>query len=255
MTMLPRTYDQKERFTQLWSGRIERAYRSRKSHARRWEELQKFYRGEYNVAGLWQQDAVVSRIHFTITRQMAANLYYQDPAFNFVGRTMNGIKDALISQRIYQLERKIIGAEKQERMAIDYALKYGTGIIKHGWNTEYGTEPAWADKKNRGSYEGNGQSRGSTETSNEDLNLPTGPWTEHNSSVPTSRRLRRGISSWTRMRSHTRNPRTTFTGSGGAGLTRCVTNVGKRKRANSWRKKGPRDCPHSTAATSSPRNF
>lgn len=184
MSMLPRTYDQKERFVELWVGRIERAYRSRRSKARRWEQLQRYYRGDYaDVAGLWNSDAVISRIHFTITRQMAANLYYQDPSFNFVGRTMNGIKDAAIAQRVYQLERKIFGAERQERGMIDDALKYGVGILKHGWNTEYGTEPAWADKKNRGSYDNHSMGNGVSSAGSEDLNLPTGSWTEHNSNI------------------------------------------------------------------------
>ena len=194
--MLPRTRDEKERFAELWMGRIERAYRARKPKQRRWEELQKMYLGEYSYAGLMTRDAIRSRIHFTVTRQMGANLYYQDPAFNFVGRTMNGIKDAAISQRVYMLERKIMGAERQERRMIDFALKYGVGILKHGWNTSYGVEAAWADKKPRGDYSSNSPSRGTTSASNEDLNLPTGPWTEHDSSVAFGHPNVKAIAPW-----------------------------------------------------------
>ena len=74
-----------------------------------------------------------------------------------------------------------MGAEKQERAMIDNALKYGTGILKHAWNTEFGLEPAFSDRKRR-----NGENGGSVlgETpANDDLALALGPWTEHNSSV------------------------------------------------------------------------
>ena len=162
---------------EIWWSRIIRAYTARKDHQDRWEILKDYYIGNYfNEPSV--EDRVSSMQHFAMVRQMASNLYFQDPSMNFVGYTVQGIMDAKASEALYRLERKIMGAEKQERACVDNALTYGTGILKHGWNTQHGIEPAFADTKRR-----NGKGFGDvTQMSapHADLNLPLGPWTEHN---------------------------------------------------------------------------
>lgn len=170
------TEDQME----IWWSRLIRAYTARKDHQERWEMLKEYYVGNYfNEPSV--EDRVSSMQHFALTRQMASNLYFQDPSMNFTGRTQQGIRDAKTSESLYRLERKIIGAEKQERAMVDNALKYGTGILKHAWNTQFGIEPAFSDQKRR-----NGNGVGDVSGMNaahEDLNVPLGPWTEHNSAI------------------------------------------------------------------------
>lgn len=164
----------------IWWSRLGRAYRSRKDYKERWDVLQDYYAGNYfNEPSV--EDRVSSMQHFAQVRQMASNLYFQDPTMNFTGRTEQGIKDAQVSQALYRLERKVIGAEKQERLMVDDALKYGTGILKHAWNTQYGVEPAFADQKKR-----NGKRTAlalDSSAAHEDLALPLGPWTEHNTAI------------------------------------------------------------------------
>lgn len=191
---VPRTEAEKEKFVELWHGRIERCYRNRKSIEERWEVLREYYKGNYYEYEPLDRDRVTPMLHFVTTRQMAANLYYQDPSFNFRGRTIQGIQDARVSQALYMYERSVIGAEKQERRMVDYALIYGTAILKHGWNAQFGREAAWADQKSRRgvapSLEGN------YSAAHEDLLLPTGPMTEHNSSVAFGHANIKAIAPW-----------------------------------------------------------
>lgn len=191
---VPRTEAQKEELVERWHGRIERSYRARAEIAERWEVLREYYKGNYFDDPFFDRDRVAPMLHFVSTRQMAANLYYQDPAFNFVGRTIQGIRDARISQALYTLERKVIGAEKQERRAVDYALIYGTGVIKHGWNAQFGREAAWADQKQRRSLASGME--GHKAAAHEDLILPLGPMTEHNSSVAFGHANIKAIAPW-----------------------------------------------------------
>ena len=191
---VPRTLEEKENFVELWHGRIERCYRARADISERWEVLREYYKGNYFDDLSLAQDKVAPMLHFVTTRQMAANLYYQDPSFNFIGRTMQGINDARISQALYTLERRIIGAEKQERRAVDFALIYGTGVLKHSWNAQFGEEAAWADQKQRkGIADG---IKGKSSASHEDLLLPLGPMTEHNSSVSYGHTNIKAIAPW-----------------------------------------------------------
>lgn len=164
----------------IWWSRLERAFRVRKKVQDRWEILKDYYKGNYfNEPDV--DDRVSSMQHFALVRQMASNLYFQDPAMNFTGRTQQGVADAMVSQSLYRLERKIIGAEKQERMMVDNALKYGTGILKHAWNTRHGVDPAFSDKKNRKAQ--GVELEFPNHSAQEDLILPQGAWTEHDSSI------------------------------------------------------------------------
>lgn len=163
-----------------WWARLVRAYRARKPHKNRWDELREYYIGNYfNEPSV--EDRVSSMLHFAQTRQMASNLYFQDPTMQFTGRTQQGIADAKVSESLLRLERKIIKSESQERRMVDFALFYGTGILKHGWNTRHGIEPAFSDKKKRGID--SSQHSLDRSAGHEDLGLPLGPWTEHNTSV------------------------------------------------------------------------
>ena len=191
---VPRTEDEKNKFVELWHGRLERCYRARRDIKDRWEVLREYYKGNYLDDQYLTRDQVAPMLHFVTVRQMAANLYYQDPSFNFIGRTMQGISDARISQALYTLERRIIGAEKQERRMVDYALIYGTGILKHSWNAQFGQDAAWADQKQRrGMAEG---MEGLHSAAHEDLLLPLGPMTEHNSTVAYGHTNIKAIAPW-----------------------------------------------------------
>lgn len=191
---VPKTEDDKEKFVELWHGRLTRAIDARYEVGERWDILREYYKGNYFESADMARDRVASMLHFVTVRQMAANVYYQDPTFNFIGRTIRGIADARISQALYTLERRIIGAEKQERRAIDYALIYGTGILKHAWNSQYGNDPAWADQKQRKG--GADRIKGQHPASHEDLLLPLGPMTEHNSSVAFGHANVKAIAPW-----------------------------------------------------------
>jgi hypothetical protein len=191
---VPQTQADKEDFVERWHGRIERAYRSRQDIQERWEVLQQYYQGNYFDEPSLRKDRVASMLSFVCVRQMAANLYYQDPSFNFTGRTIQGIKDAQIAQALYMLERRIIGAEPQERRAVDYALIYGTGILKHGWNAQYGNDAAWADQKQR--RKSAGVFNDKKPSAYEDLLLPLGPMTEHNTSIAYGHANVKAIAPW-----------------------------------------------------------
>ena len=191
---VPHTIEEKEKFVELWAGRLQRSINARYDINERWKVLREYYKGNYFDDPALLRDQVAPMLHFVTVRQMAANLYYQDPSFNFIGRTMQGIQDAAVSKALYMLERRIIGAEKQERRGVDYALIYGTGIIKHAWNAQFGQDAAWADQKQRRSLAPGVE--GTNSAAHEDLLLPLGPMTEHNSTVAAGHTNIKAIAPW-----------------------------------------------------------
>ena len=160
----------------VWVSKLEMAYRASMHHERKWRLLREWYRGNY-FENEHDRDRVTAPWHFVAVRQVGSALYFQDPSMNFTGLTAQGMVQARISEQVARFERKLIDADQAERAALFSALKYGTGILKYSWNTQFGEEPAWGDRqKDKGDIHG---PQGAT-PADDALVLPQGAWTEHN---------------------------------------------------------------------------
>jgi len=85
---------------------------------------------------------------------------------------------APIMESVVAYERNVMNAKKQERMALLNCLLYGTGFLKHGYNCEFGIDPAWEDdstkiRKRIKEYD-------VAYSTVNDSQVQTGVWTEHN---------------------------------------------------------------------------
>lgn len=172
-----------EKAHRIWGARIQNSLNSRMVHFRKWQKLREFYKGNYFDHHENSDRAVVKK-HFTAVRQTLSSLYFQDPSMNFTGKTVAGKIVAKVMEQVISYERELIGTETQERDVLQNALLYGTGILKHSWNGQYGIKPAWADDKIAKKWRGNEHFESiSSETFDGDVFLERGSWTEHNPSM------------------------------------------------------------------------
>ena len=179
MAKIPKELQLSDEQMQVWNGRIVRAFRSRLREVEKWERVREFYKGNY-FSSASKEDRVSVFWTLSTVRQMGSALYFQNPRMNFTPLNVKGVFIARVMEQVVAKERQLIDAENEERKALFNTLLYGTGIIKHAWNTEFGLEPAFA-KSPRGaeqhsSMEGNAPAA-------EDLILDQGPWTEHNTNI------------------------------------------------------------------------
>lgn len=161
---------------EVWTNRLHMAYKDRIPNERVWERLAEYYEGNY-FDNESDHDRVTAPWHFITVRQQLSSLYFQDPSMNFVGMTSKGMAQAKISEEVAKFERRLIDADHAEREALLDALKYGTGIIKYAWNTQFGDAPAFADKQTE---KGNIHGPAGTSAKDEALTVKQAPWTEHN---------------------------------------------------------------------------
>lgn len=177
-----------------WRARIRRSLDSREDKERRWLAVLEMYLGRYNesfqdtnrVTGMW---------HHVAVRQTASNIYFQDPRMNFVGHTVKGMQVARIMERVAAYERKLIGAEKQERDCLDNGLIFGTGVLKFAWNAQFGIDAPFADNR---AMKAAGEMLGMGENSVVDgeLSLDHGALTEHNTSILSGHPWIKSIPPW-----------------------------------------------------------
>jgi len=163
----------------IWFNRIKRAYRARKPHEEVWRRLDEYYKGCY-FEEFSDEDQVAGSWHLAAVRQMTSQLYSRDPTMNFKGRTVAGIYAAGPAQKLTAYERKMIGASREERKVLVNCLKYGTGIAKYAWNAKYDPELPFAGKK---VSQDDARHVGDPTVDMEDVILPQGPFTEHDSRV------------------------------------------------------------------------
>ena len=131
---------------EVWRNRLVRAHRAKEEHIKRWKVTRDFYKGNY-FPFIESRDRYAVNWVFSIVRQMMSVLYFQNPTMVFKPLSMMGEVAAPVMESVIQYERRIIDAEHQERKALQNALLYGIGIMKHGYNAEFGTESAYADPR------------------------------------------------------------------------------------------------------------
>ena len=166
--------------TSEWFAKISQAYRARKPHADRWERIREFYKGNY-FTDYSDTDRVVANWIFAATRQMSSALYFQNPRMNFTPYSAQSKMYTDGIEKFISMERQYINCPHQERSVLENALKYGTGILKHAWNAEYGIEDPWADLKLK--YPDSKGSGDPTDMTGSESLLSHGPFTETNTAI------------------------------------------------------------------------
>lgn len=164
----------------IWLNRIVRAYRAQRPHKDVWEKILRYYKGNY-YNSYEQYDRVSANWVLAAVRQTIATLYGRDPSMNFKGRNENGRLSARIMEDMIPYVRRLIQLPKEERMALQNAILFGTGIIKYAYNAEYDMDMPLAGKEIKDT-EGAISPTGPN-ASFEDVALPQGTFTEHNTRI------------------------------------------------------------------------
>lgn len=161
-----------DEFTSMWQERIIRSHKSKRRLVKDWIVLREFYEGRYFSDSV-DNDQVSTNFLFSIIRQKMATLYFQNPTMNFRGLSQIGSEIAPIMKDFMLIVRRAIDAEAEERDALLKGLLYGTGILKHGYNAEFGIETPLSEDSVMGKLNRAGIS------SFDDFDLSKGIFTEH----------------------------------------------------------------------------
>ena len=172
---IPKSIDLNKEQLGVWFGRITRAYAARKPHHDRWIEINEYLNGRY-FGDHADHDRVAASWHLVMLRQMVSSLYHHDPRMNFRGTTRRGQLQALVAEQVMSYTRNRIGASFEERACIKSGLAYGQGILKYGWQSEFGEELPWSDERIKKSR---GRMMHDDAPASEDSKLPAAPMTEH----------------------------------------------------------------------------
>lgn len=130
-----------EEQVQIWRKRIQRALRQKKDMGitAKWAVLEQFYRGQY-FKKMSKDHQVATNWMFALIRQAMASIYFQNPTFYMRGLTVAGRQSAPIMEQVYIAERKVMGAKRPERRALQHGLQLGLGTLKHGYSSSLGIE-------------------------------------------------------------------------------------------------------------------
>lgn len=160
----------------VWRDRLIRSARLKNNHVKRWEYIRELYKGKYHA---WTAlaDRVDANYILANERQMLASLYGQPPKMYFRPIGYQSDVASYVAEQVADYERRQIDCDVEEEDAVRNALRYGTGILKHGWQFESSPEIPYTDHKavngnSKGAYTDSGVA-GETE-------LPDAPLTEWN---------------------------------------------------------------------------
>jgi len=172
-----------KQFTEIWKQRMVRAYRAKKEVQDRWNIVAEYYSGRY-FYDKPVDDQYACNWTFSLIRSITSSLYFQNPKMNSRGLSKVGTLVAPMVEKIMDRERRIIDCESEERRMISNAVKYGTGIMKHGYSWEVCPVPDIADDKAVDeSIDIQSSYTASSFSQVDDLSLPQGHFTEHDSSI------------------------------------------------------------------------
>ena len=174
----------------VWKHRLARAVKAREPQMLSWRKIRQYYKGKY-FAGHEERDRVAANWMLAVVRQMGATLYYQNPTMYFTPRSVLGEIAAPIMEGITRYERQVIDAELQERRCLNQALLYSESYLKHGYNFEFGMDPAWADPKMTKNRMEQLYGAGNSE-----FDMPQGMLTEYNTGVRSDHTWTRAIPPW-----------------------------------------------------------
>lgn len=141
------TRQQQEDIVQVWRQRLVRSFREKQRHIEQWEIVREMYHFRH-YKEVSKQDRVVVGKMFSNIRQMVSALYFQKPTMYARPLTPLGEWTGPIMEQVLGRTRSIIDAEEEERHLLTNALLYSTGILKHGYHSEYASpETPIADPK------------------------------------------------------------------------------------------------------------
>lgn len=152
----------------IWRDRIIRSAKAKQDETRKWDLLNEYYKGNYHPRPE-SYDRISVNYMLANERQMEAVLYGQQPKMFFTPAGFQSEVAARVFEQVVRRERRIMDAAHEERKAIRMALRYGTGVLKHGYSFEVWPAPAIADKMKK-----------AWKDESDDAEMPYGALTEFN---------------------------------------------------------------------------
>lgn len=123
----------------IWRRRLMRAHRAKRDLGlvQRWRVLNDYYENRY-FTRLSKEHQVAVNWMFAQIRSAVASLYYENPTFYCTGLSEEGRQAAPIVEQVMTIERRAMKADVQEERFLLHGLKYGIGILKHGYQSNPG---------------------------------------------------------------------------------------------------------------------
>lgn len=123
----------------IWRRRLMRSHRSKREHGliERWRVLNDYYENRY-FTRLSKEHQVAVNWMFAQIRSAVASLYYENPTFFCTGLSEEGRQAAPVVEQVMTIERRAMRADVQEERFLLHGLKYGIGILKHGYQANPG---------------------------------------------------------------------------------------------------------------------
>lgn len=127
------------RSPQEWRELIEDGikYRERYARSKDWERWWRYYRGDY---GEGYQGMAVNMI-FAIGRSLVPRVYFRNPRVVVTPLQPGRYLQAKVLERIDNLVIREIGVKQALKAAALDAFLFGTGIVKRGYDSEFGFNP------------------------------------------------------------------------------------------------------------------
>lgn len=117
-------------------------YRERFGRSKDWRRWWGYYRGEWE-----QETALPVNMIFAFARSLIPRLYFRNPRVVVTPLQPGRYLQAKVLERVDNLIIREIGVKQALKAAALDAFLYGTGIIKRGYDSEFGFDPE------QGSYE------------------------------------------------------------------------------------------------------
>lgn len=142
---------------QGWRERIEvaREYREKFGRSKEWQRWWEYYRNEYGD----RTNYLSVNMIFAIVRSLVPRLYFRNPRVTITPLRPGLYLQARVLERVDNLMIAQIGVKKALKAAAQDAFLYGTGIIKRGYDSEFGFDPDQAYEEQGKAVTDSGETR------------------------------------------------------------------------------------------------
>lgn len=130
--------DAESRLVEKWMREIDRGIEYKKKYAdpKSWERFKKYYRGE------WDNNIVPVNKTFSYVRSLIPRIYFRDPTVTVTAQHPDYEWNARVVESVANYLIRELSLKQQLKLACLDAVLCGTGVIKLGFDSEFGYLPA-----------------------------------------------------------------------------------------------------------------
>lgn len=127
-----------ERSVEYWKNAIHRgiAYQEKYGNSRDWSQWDKFYKGEWGTLN----QSLPMNFMFSLFRTSIPQTYFRDPRVNVIARKYGMEAAARVLESIDNWLIQEMNLKAHFKRAMLYAMLHGTGILKVGYDSEFGMQ-------------------------------------------------------------------------------------------------------------------